>query len=64
MAFEAVTTTANIPNAYQEVPFGSLANNHNYFDAYIDFLTNVGQKVKLLIYVTSAAGGEIGRAHV
>lgn len=57
MAFEAVTTTANIPNAYQEVPFGSLTNNHNYFDAYIDFLTNVGQKVKLLIYVTSATGG-------
>lgn len=58
MSFESTTTTAALPTPNTEVAFGSLANNHNYFDAYVDFLANnSGQKVKLLIYVTSATGG-------
>lgn len=58
MSFEATTTTAALPTPNTEVAFGSLANQHNYFDAYVDFLANnSGQKVQLRIYATSAAGG-------
>lgn len=58
MSFEATTTTAALPTPNTEVAFGSLANQHNYFDAYVDFLANTGnQKVQLRIYATSAASG-------
>lgn len=58
MSFKATTTTAALPTPNTEVAFGSLANQHNYFDAYVDFLANnSGQKVQLRIYATSSVAG-------
>jgi hypothetical protein len=57
MTAEYVTTTAALPAVNTEVAFGGIVNQHNYIDAYVDFLANVGQRVQLRLYSTAGPLG-------